>query len=496
MKEELASIEKNNTWRLVELPKGRKPIGLKWVYKVKRNPTGKIVKYKARIVAKGYVQKQGVDYEEVFALVARIETVRVILALAGTNGWKFHHLDMKSVFLNGKLNEEVFVTQPEGFEKKGQIGKVSKLSKALYGLKQAPRAWNSCLDSYLKELGFRRCYQEYSVYTRKKDGNVLIVGVYVDDLLVSGSCDEDVRNFKVEMNAKIEMSDLELLTYYLGIKVSQSDTGIALKQETYAKNILNKTRMIDCNATRSQMEHKLRLSKGEEGELVNPKEYKSIVGALRYLTHTRPDLSFTVGVVSRFMEKPTVKHLQAVKGILRYVKGTLSYGLTYKRGESKVTLTGYSDSDFGKDLDDGKSTGGVAFYMNGNLVTWTSQKQPSVALSSCEAEFMAATMAACQGIWLRRLLTEITGQKVPPVTLFVDNRSALDLMKNPVFHGRSKHINTRYHFIRECVENGEIVVNHVCGTKQKADILTKTMARVKHEEMRELIGVKPITKQV
>nr|GEY57559.1 uncharacterized mitochondrial protein AtMg00810-like [Tanacetum cinerariifolium] len=241
------------------------------------------------------------------------------------------------------------------------------------------------------------------------------------------------------------------------------------------------------------MEPKLNLSKDEEGELVDPTEYRSIVGALRYLTHTRPDLSFTVGVVSRFMERPTVKHLQAVKGILRYIKGTLNYGLRYTRGESKVTLTGFSDSDFGKDMNDGKSTGGTTFYMNGNLVTWASQKQRSVALSLCEAEFMAATMAACQGIWLCRLLTEITGQKVPPVTLFVDNRSALDLMKNPVFHGRSKHINIRYHFIRECVENGEIIVNHVCGTKQKADILTKTMARVKHEEMRDLIGVKAIT---
>ncbi|KAI3522492.1 hypothetical protein L1887_00319 [Cichorium endivia] len=494
MKEELISIEKNDTWKLVELPKGRKAIGLKWVYKVKRDPNGKILKYKARIVAKGYVQKQGIDYEEVFAPVARIETVRVILALAGSNGWWVHHLDVKSAFLNGRLEEEVYVMQPEGFEKKNEASKVYKLSKALYGLKQAPRAWNACLDRYLKSLGFTRCFQEYSVYTRKKDGGTLIVGVYVDDLLVTGNCSKNVDEFKKEMKARFEMSDLGLLTYYLGIEVSQHATGITLKQEAYAKNILKKTRMLDCNATRSPMEHKLRLSKDEEGELVDPTEYRSIVGALRYLTHTRPDLSFTVGVVSRFMEKPTVKHLQAVKGILRYIKGTLSYGLAYTRGENRVTLTGYSDSDFGNDLNDGKSTGGTAFYMNGNLVTWASQKQRSVALSSCEAEFMAATMAACQGIWLRRLLSEITGQNVPPVTLFVDNRSALDLMKNPVFHGRSKHINIRYHFIRECVENGEIVVSHVCGTKQKADILTKTMARVKHEEMRNLIGVKPINK--
>ncbi|GJV79164.1 uncharacterized mitochondrial protein-like protein [Tanacetum coccineum] len=192
------------------------------------------------------------------------------------------------------------------------------------------------------------------------------------------------------------------------------------------------------------------------------------------------------------MEKPTEQHLQAVKGILRYVKGTLDHGLLYTRGESKVTITGYSDSDLANDVNDRKSTGGMAFYVNGNLVTWASQKQRVVALSSCEAEFIAATMAACQGIWLRRLLTEITKQRVPPVTLFVDNQSALELMKNPVFHGRSKHIDIRYHFIRECVENGEITVSHVCGKKQKADILTKALARVKHEEMRSLIGIKKV----
>ncbi|GKD97779.1 zinc finger, CCHC-type containing protein [Tanacetum coccineum] len=447
---------------------------------VKRDPSGKILKQKARIVAKGYVQKQGIDYDEVFAPVTRIETVRVILALSGSNRWRVHHLDVKSAFLNGAL------------VKRGEVNKVYKLSKALYGLKQAPRAWNACLDKYLKSLGFTRCAQEYSVYTKKEGENILIIGVYVDDLLVTGNCHKSIQDFKKDMKAKFEMSDLGPLTYYLGIEVSQKETGITLKQEAYARSILSKTRMIDCNPTKSPMEHKLKLTKDGEGELVNPTEYRSIVGGLRYLTHTRPDISFAVGVVSRFMEKPTEQHLQAVKRILRYVKGTLDYGLTYTKGESKVTITGYSDSDLANDVNDRKSTGGMAFYVNGNLVTWASQKQRVVALSSCEAEFMAATMAACQGIWLRQLLTNITGQNIPPVIMYVDNRSALDLMKNPVFHGRSKHIDIRFHFIRECVEKGEITVTHVCGKEQKADLLTKPLARVKHEEMRDLIGVRKI----
>lgn len=243
--------------------------------------------------------------------------------------------------------------------------------------------------------------------------------------------------------------------------MNQHEEGVSLKQEAYAKALLDKTRMKACNSTRAPMENKLKLRKKEAGELVDPTEYRSIVGALRYLTHTRPDISFAVGIVSRFMEKPMLEHLQAVKCILRYVKGTVNFGLEYTKGKEKVTLTGYSDSDMGNDVNERKSTGGMVFYINNNLITWASQKQRCVALSSCKAEFMVTTLAACQGIWLRRLTSEITGQKVPPVKLLVDNKSALELMKNPVFHGRSKHIDIRFHFIRECVENGDIIVTHV-----------------------------------
>lgn len=387
------------------------------------------------------------------------------------------------------MEEEVYASQPEGFQKNGEAQKVLKLSKALYGLKQAHRAWNACLDQHLKALGFMRCAYEYSVYTKKEKGNVLIVGVYVDDLIVTGSCSRNVEMFKHDMNIKFEMSDLGLLTYYLGIEVKQYKGGITLKQEAYAKNLLSKTKMKDCNPTRAPMEHKLKLRQNGEGDWVNPTEYRSIVGALRYLTHTRPDITFVVGIVSRYMEKPTSQHLQAIKHILRYIKGTLDFGLRYTKGEENVSLTGYTDSDLANDLDNRRSTGGMAYYVINSLITWASQKQRCVALSSCEAEFMVATLATCQGIWLRRLLREITGQNVPPVEIKVDNRSSLDLMKNPVFHGRSKHIDIRFHFIRECVENGEITVEFVPSEEQKADILTKPLGRLKFEVMRDLLGV-------
>ncbi|KAL7617031.1 hypothetical protein Lser_V15G00150 [Lactuca serriola] len=226
------------------------------------------------------------------------------------------------------------------------------------------------------------------------------------------------------------------------------------------------------------MESKLQLTKDEEGELVDPTSYRSIIGGLRYLTHTRPDIAYSVGIVSRFMERPTKQHQVAVKHILRYVKGTVDYGLSYTKGRKNCVI-GYTNSDLARDVEDRKSTSGMAFYLDNNLVTWSSQKQKCVALSSCEAEFMAANNATCQGIWISRLLGVLTGRKLGPFELNVDNKSALDLMKNPVFHGRSKHIDTRYHFIRDHIERGNVIVKHVNTNEQKADILTKPMNKVK-----------------
>ncbi|XP_074378547.1 secreted RxLR effector protein 161-like [Apium graveolens] len=231
--------------------------------------------------------------------------------------------------------------------------------------------------------------------------------------------------------------------------------------------------MSGCNPTKYPMDPKEHLTKDEGGELVDPTEYKSLVGGLRYLVHTRPDIAYSVGIVSRFMEKPTAVHRNVVKRILRYVSDTLHLGLTYLKKPGAGSLTGYSDSDLGGQTDDRKSTSAMVFYLDDSLITWISQKQRCVALSSCEAEFMAATAAACQAIWLRNLLAKLTGEEVGPVVLHIDNKSAIDLTKNPVFHGRSKHINIRYHFIRERVERKEIVIKHVSTDLQRADILTK-----------------------
>lgn len=236
--------------------------------------------------------------------------------------------------------------------------------------------------------------------------------------------------------------------------------------------------------------------KDEKGKAVNSTQFKSLVGGLRYLVHTRPDIAHSVGVVSRYMERPTVLHMSAVKRIFRYIKGTLHYGLVYAKGTGDYMLAGYSDSDSAGNIEDRRSTGGMAFYLNKSLITWVSQKQRCVALSSCEAEFMAATAAACQGVWLGNLLGQLTNLKRHPVVLYINNKSAIDLANNPVFHGRSKHIIIRYHFIRECVERGEIIIKHINTGEQRADILTKPMTAVKFEQMRGLLGMKSVQTSV
>ncbi|WVZ76853.1 hypothetical protein U9M48_024780, partial [Paspalum notatum var. saurae] len=475
MLDEILSIEENNTWRLVDPHAGQRPIGLKWVYKLKKDAAGSIVKHKAPLVAKGYVQQAGIDFDEVFAPVARLDSVRLLLALAAQEEWIVHHMDVKSAFLNGDLEEEVYVVQPPGFIVEGQEHKVYRLNKTL--------AWNTKLDSTLKDLGFTRSPLEHGLYAHGEGRSRLLVGVYVDDLIIIGADSKVIDGFKKQMKGEFKMSDLGLLSFYLGIEVQQALGEIILSQAAYASRIVEKASLMGCNP--------FKLSKESSAPPVDSTEYRSLVGSLRYLVNTRLGLAFSVGYVSRFMEKPTEEHLAAVKRIVRYVAGTIQYGCRYKR-DSNCGLKGYSDSDLAGDVDTRKSTTGVLFFLGKSL----SQKQRAVALSSCEAEYIAAATAACQGIWLARHLGDLRSTATEAVELKVHNKSALALIKNPVFHDRSKHIQTRYHFIRESWENGEIMPDFVGTEGQLADILTKALPRSSFEELRTKLGLHENLNQV
>jgi hypothetical protein len=370
MESEMDAVEKNRTRELADHPHGHSSITLKWVFKLKRDEVGAIVKHKACLVARGFVQREGIDFDDIFAPMAQMESVRLLFALAAQEGCRVHHMDVKSTFLNGDLKEEVYVCQPPGFAISDKEGKVLHLRKALYGLRQAPRAWNTKLDSMLKGMGFGQSPHEAAIYRRGNGGNALLVGVYVDDLVITGSKDAEVVTFKEEMNATFQMSDLGLLSFYLGIEVHQGDSGIMIWQTAYAKCVVELAGLTDCNPALTPMEERLKLSRDSTTEEVDATQYRRLVGSLRYLVYTRSDLAFSVGYVSRFMQWPTTEHQQAVKRIILYVAGTLDHSLYYPRCPGEAHLVGYSDSDHADDIDTSKSTSGILFFFSKSLVSW------------------------------------------------------------------------------------------------------------------------------
>lgn len=355
MDEEIKSIERNQTWNLTELPVGAKKIGVKWIYKTKLNELGEVDKFKARLVVKGYSQQQGIDYQEVFAPVARMDTLRMIIAFAAASGWKLYQLDVKSAFLYGELEEDVFVEQPLGYEKTGNENILYKLKKALYGLKQAPRAWFSRIESYLLKEGFESSPSEQTLFIKRKESKTLIVSIYVDDLLFTSNDEEMLYEFKCSMRREFDMTDLGEMRFFLGIEVLQRSDGIFICQRKYANEVLSRFGMTNSNFVCNPIVPGQKVTSDENGIKVDATQYKQIVGSLMYLTTTRPDLMFPVCLISRFMGSPTQLHFAAAKRVLRYLKGTVSYGVFYKKGGTS-DLVGFTDSDYVGDIEDSKST--------------------------------------------------------------------------------------------------------------------------------------------
>jgi len=489
MEAEIEAIEKNNTWQLTMLPKQGKLVGVKWIFKTKLKENGEVDKHKARLVAKGYTQQHGIDYEEVFAPVARLDTIRLIISLAAQKEWVIYQLDVKSAFLHGELNEEVYIEQPPGFVTKGKEQMVYKLKKALYGLKQAPRAWYSRIESYFTAQGFKKCPYEHTLFIKTGgEGKLLVVCLYVDDLLYTGNDDSMFAEFKQSMMSEFEMTDLGRMHYFLGIEVQQNSTGIFIGQKKYAQQVLEKFKMNECNSVTNPIVPGTKLCKDHGGTKIDNTLYKQIVGSLMYLTHTRPDIMFVVCLLSRYMECPTELHLMAAKRVFRYLKGTINFGVLYRKGGSE-SLSAYSDSDYAGDVEDRKSTSGYVFMLSSGAISWSSKKQPIVTLSTTEAEFISATSCACQAIWLRRILQQLGQNQKESTTIHCDNSSAIKLCKNPVLHGRSKHIDVRFHFIRELTNMGVVEVIHCNTQNQIADIMTKPLKNDAFVKLRGLMGI-------
>ena len=486
---EIESIEKNDPWKLTDLPPGEKTVGVKWIYKTKLNEKGEIDKHKARLVAKGYTQEYGIDYTEVFAPVARLDTIRLVMSLAAQNCWTIFQLDVKSAFLHGELTEPVFIDQPPGYIQPGNEHKVYKLRKALYGLKQAPRAWYSRIEAFFLKIGFKKCPFEQTLFIQiREGGKILIVCLYVDDLIFTGNNEDMFLEFKNSMMKEFDMTDLGRMSYFLGIEVAQTSNGIFICQKKYVQDVLKRFQMEGCNHVYNPIVPGCHLTKDVEGERIDSTLYKQIIGSLMYLSATRPDIMYVTSLLSRFMEEPTMLHFQAAKRVLRYLKGTSNFGILYKR-EKGNNLVGYSDSDYAGDLEDRKSTSGYVFFLNSGAISWSSKKQPVVSLSTTEAEYIAAASCACQAIWLRRLLENLKYVSRGPTTIHCDNSSAIQLSKNPVLHGKSKHIDIRFHFLHELTKEGTVELIYCQSSKQIADIFTKPLKLETFVRLRGLLGV-------
>ncbi|KAM1480911.1 hypothetical protein ACFX2I_028001 [Malus domestica] len=464
MKDELSMIEKNETWKLVDRPSNKPVIGLKWVFKTKLNLDGTVQKNKARLVAKGYAQKPGIDYNETFAPVARLDTIRTLIALAAQKSWKLYQLDVKSAFLNGVLDEEVYVEQPDGFVAKGEEDRVYRLHKALYGLKQAPRAWYGEINTYFLQCGFTRSLSEPTLYIKAEEKDILIVSIYVDDIIYTGSNKQMLEEFKEDMTRKYEMTDLGLLHHFLGMGIIQSTSSIFIHQKKYASSLLDKFGLKECKPVLTPLVATEKLTTDDGSGAASEELYRSMVGSLLYLTATRPDIMYASSLLARFMHCPTSKHVGTAKRVLRYIKGTLDYGLEYVKGKNSM-LIGFCDSDWSGSIEDSKSTSGYAFSFGSGVFSWASVKQNCVALSTAEAEYIT-TPVHC------------------------DNTSAIAITKNSVFHQKTKHINRRYHFIKDALKDGIIDLVYCPTNEQLADIFTKPLPKDRFNYLRSMLGVK------
>jgi hypothetical protein len=473
MIEELEALRKNKTWVLTTLPAGKKAVSCKWIYTVKQNPEGKVERYKARLVARGYSQTYGIDYDETFAPVAKMNTVRILVSCAANFGWKLHQLDVKNAFLHGELQEEVYMEIPPGFGTSQTTGKVCRLKKSLYGLKQSPRAWFDRFRRAVRAMGYGQCNGDHTVFYRHSLSNrkITILAVYVDDIIITGDDEEEIKRLKGCLSNEFEVKDLGNLKYFLGIEVARTEKGISLCQRKYTLDLLSDMGMMGCRAAPTPIEQNHQVT-AQSGELVNKEDYQKLVGRLLYLCHTRPDITYAVGVVSRYMHEPRSGHLDIVHRILRYLKGTPGKGLWFAKS-GHLEVDGYSDSDWASCQDDRRSTSGYCVFVGGNLVSWRSKKQAVVSRSTAEAEYRALSQGLCEMLWVKYLLSELKLLRKGPLKVWCDNQSAIAIANNPVQHDRTKHVEIDRFFIKEKLDAGIISLTHVSSGQQFADCLTK-----------------------
>lgn len=489
MEHEIASHIKNGTWELVVKPRGRLVITGRWVFKIKYGIDGRILRFKARWVVHGYKQKEGVDYNETWAGVVKSASFRTLFGIAAERRLRIQQMDIVTAFLYGLLDEDVYVSQPTGFIENPEL--VCHLLKALYGLKQAPRVWYGVLHAYLKELGFQYTESDHSVFVSKD--KLYYIAVYVDDLLLFGPDTKIINSIKDKLKKRFEMTDLGDAQHYLGVEIIRENDSILLRQTTYLTKVLERFGMDKCSTVASPMEPGLAnvlvpTKDGQQADEDTLYWYGSAVGSLMYAaTMTRPDFCQPLSLLSRFCSNPDSTHMAALQRVFKYVKGTLSYGIGFEAGQED--FHGYSDADWAGNVEDRRSTGGYVFFVAGGAVSWASKRQDLVALSSCESEYYAMNEAGKEAKWLRNLLIELGHIDAVPAQIWADNQGAIALSKNPEFHKRTKHIDAKYHWIREAIEEELIQVDYVPTALMAADGFTKPLGPKAHAVFLTLLQV-------
>ncbi|CAN0873749.1 Retrovirus-related Pol polyprotein from transposon TNT 1-94 [Linum grandiflorum] len=475
---EKLALAENNTWDIVPRPPDALVIGSRWLYTAKFKPDGSLERYKARFIAQGFRQEYGIDYDETFAPVAKMQTVRILMALAAQRNWPLLQLDVKNAFLHGDLKETVYVECPPGFDK-GSQDVVCLLKKSLYGLKQAPRAWFETFQNIILTSDFQQSRNDPSLFTKQSSRGITILLIYVDDMILTGDDSQGIAEVKGLLRSHFKLKELGDLSYFLGLEVSRSSQGILLSQKKYVNDLLDLARLSDCKPCATPMEVNLKLSKDDDGPLENPTLYRRLVGSLIYLTSTRPDLAYAVQIVSQFMGSPRQSHQTAVVRILRYLQGTRDHRMFFSSSAS-TQLSAFADADHAGCIDTRRSTSGWCIQYGQAFVSWRCKKQDRVSKSSTEAEYRSMSDVCSEVVWVQRLLTELGAAVSLPVRLYGDNTSAIRIATNPVLHDRTKHIETHIHYIRDLVHDGIVQLFYITSEDQLADLLTKPLSTSRH----------------
>jgi len=469
--DELESLEENQTWTLIPLPEGKIPIKSKWVFTLKYNGEGQIDRYKARLVVKGCAQREGIDYQDTYAPVARLSSLRILLSIVNKLNLHIQQLDVKNAFLNGILKEDIYMLPPEGLEVK--TGLVCKLNRTLYGLKQAPLEWNRRFDDFATALGYRKCKADSCVYVLSLPESTSFLLLFVDDILLVANSMQLLNDVKAKLMQEFKMRDLGDLQYFLGIKITRNEGVLHMSQGSYLRKVLKKFKMDNCASVNTPITSRA-FQESQSPSINGQKPYRELIGSLMYACiATRPDICVAVNYFSQFQVDPTEEHWKGLKRILRYLQGTLDLGISY-RNPSEKPLVGYADADYANNYDR-KSVTGFVIEVFGNTVSWCTRKQKTVALSTTEAEFVALATASTEILWLKQLLSELRISITDPIPVFEDNQSCIHALKT-WDQKRMKHIDVKYNFIRDLQREHIFLVQYIQTQNQKADFMTKPLA--------------------